>query len=307
MVVAEAHRTLVKSPPELWSELSDPAALARHLGELGEIRIVRTRPEESVEWEAHDTRGTVELTPSGWGTKVTLSVRIENRAGESTQATPPAQAPADRPPARVPVASPEAPGRAGSGPPAQGQRAAPAPAAAPQTPERSAPLHGPQPHAEVPGAPEPDRPDDSRVPAGGPLAAFFARLRAGGWAAAWRRSRSHGQAAREDEISALAQTPPVRQEDPDEASASEPAADADAATGPLATHAHAAPAPIECAAEPVPATPTHPAPAESVAPRSAVAEASGEDPARRAAQTAALLCGVLDRLGEAHHRPFSRS
>ena len=42
MISSEVQRTLVKSPPELWAELSDPAALARHLGELGEIRIVRT-------------------------------------------------------------------------------------------------------------------------------------------------------------------------------------------------------------------------------------------------------------------------
>ena len=48
----EAKRTLVKSPPELWAELSDMAALARHLGEFGEIRITRTEPESVVEWEA---------------------------------------------------------------------------------------------------------------------------------------------------------------------------------------------------------------------------------------------------------------
>ena len=34
-----AQRTLVKSPPELWAEVSDPGALTRHLGDLGEIRI----------------------------------------------------------------------------------------------------------------------------------------------------------------------------------------------------------------------------------------------------------------------------
>ena len=52
MVSSEVQRTLVKSPPELWAELSDPDALARHLGELGEIRITRVEPEENVEWEA---------------------------------------------------------------------------------------------------------------------------------------------------------------------------------------------------------------------------------------------------------------
>ena len=72
MISSEVQRTLVKSPPELWAELSDPAALARHLGELGEIRITRTEPEKAVEWEAADTTGKVLLKPSGWGTKVTL-------------------------------------------------------------------------------------------------------------------------------------------------------------------------------------------------------------------------------------------
>jgi hypothetical protein len=72
MISSEVQRTLVKSPPELWAELSDPAALARHLGEFGEIRITRTEPEKLVEWEATDTSGKVLLKPSGWGTKVTL-------------------------------------------------------------------------------------------------------------------------------------------------------------------------------------------------------------------------------------------
>jgi len=34
MISSEVQRTLVKSPPELWAELSDPDALARHLGDL---------------------------------------------------------------------------------------------------------------------------------------------------------------------------------------------------------------------------------------------------------------------------------
>src|SRR5262245_54265389 len=68
----EAKRTLVKSPPELWAELSDVAALARHLGEFGEIRITRTEPESVVEWEGDLASGSVRIEPSGWGTKVTL-------------------------------------------------------------------------------------------------------------------------------------------------------------------------------------------------------------------------------------------
>ena len=43
----------------------------------GEIRIVRVEPEKTVEWEAENTTGTVSIQPSGWGTKVTLSVTRE--------------------------------------------------------------------------------------------------------------------------------------------------------------------------------------------------------------------------------------
>ena len=73
MPPVEAKRTLVKSPPELWAELSDAAALARHLGEFGEIRITRTQPESVVEWEGDLASGSVQIEASGWGTKVTLT------------------------------------------------------------------------------------------------------------------------------------------------------------------------------------------------------------------------------------------
>jgi len=82
MISSEVQRTLVKSPPELWAELSDPDALARHLGELGEIKIIRIEPEKLVEWEAEGTTGTVAIKPSGWGTKVTLTVSRELPAAE---------------------------------------------------------------------------------------------------------------------------------------------------------------------------------------------------------------------------------
>jgi hypothetical protein len=69
----QAKRTLVKSPPEIWAEVSDAGALARHLGEFGEIRITRTQPESLVEWEGEKASGCVRIEPSGWGTKVTLT------------------------------------------------------------------------------------------------------------------------------------------------------------------------------------------------------------------------------------------
>lgn len=85
MPSCEVQRTLVKSPPELWAELSDPASLAKHLGEFGEIRTVRIEPETAVEWEAENVRGVVELKASGWGTKVTLTA-VREHAEEETPA-----------------------------------------------------------------------------------------------------------------------------------------------------------------------------------------------------------------------------
>jgi hypothetical protein len=85
---AEAQRTLVKSPPELWAELSDPASLARHLGDFGEIRIARVQGEQRVEWEAEAASGTVELEPSGWGTRVTLTVVREGPEPVTPEAEP---------------------------------------------------------------------------------------------------------------------------------------------------------------------------------------------------------------------------
>ena len=86
MPALEAKRTLVKSPPEIWAEVSDAGALARHLGEFGEIRITRTQPESVVEWEGDLASGCVRLEPSGWGTKVTLTA--EPAAAEPATPTP---------------------------------------------------------------------------------------------------------------------------------------------------------------------------------------------------------------------------
>jgi hypothetical protein len=73
MEQSTAQRRLVKSPPELWAELSSEDTLRRHLAEFGEIRITRTDPETTVAWEGDRASGTVELAPSGWGTKVVLT------------------------------------------------------------------------------------------------------------------------------------------------------------------------------------------------------------------------------------------
>ena len=89
MSEVQANRTLVKSPPELWAELSDPESLARHLGEFGEIRITRTEPETAVAWEGELVRGTVTIAASGWGTEVSLSARITIPEPEPAPVPPP--------------------------------------------------------------------------------------------------------------------------------------------------------------------------------------------------------------------------
>ncbi len=77
MISSEVQRTLVKSPPELWSELSDPRRSPATSGRWARSSITRTEPEQLVEWEARGVKGKVEISPSGWGTRVRLSVARE--------------------------------------------------------------------------------------------------------------------------------------------------------------------------------------------------------------------------------------
>ena len=81
-----AKRTLVKSPPELWEELSEVERLAKHLGAFGEITITKLEPEHTVAWEGEHASGTVSIEPSGWGTKVTLRAELPSRAGAGARA-----------------------------------------------------------------------------------------------------------------------------------------------------------------------------------------------------------------------------
>jgi len=157
-----AHRRLVKSPPELWAEVSSEDALGRHLAPFGEIRITRVEPETTVAWEGDRASGTVKLEPAGWGTRVILTA---TPVQEST-ALPPPQPVRSAPP-RQPVQSSTPPPRPAVAPaPAPKQRrrrgffarlfrrrpahAAPA-AATPAQPEPGPPAPGP-----VPTPPEPD-------------------------------------------------------------------------------------------------------------------------------------------------------
>jgi hypothetical protein len=134
----QAQRTLVKSPPELWAEISDAGTLARRLGEFGDIRITRLEPETTVAWEGIRARGTVELEASGWGTKVTITASAVAEEAPTTAPSPaveeePEPAVAEEPEAvaEEPEAVAEEPERTGSVPP-PGFDEAPAVVAAPR-------------------------------------------------------------------------------------------------------------------------------------------------------------------------------
>lgn len=88
-----AKRTLVKSGPELWAEVSDPDALGAHFAAFGEIRITRVADASLVEWEGERAGGRLALEPSGFGTRVELTARI----AENELPPPPAPAPPPAP------------------------------------------------------------------------------------------------------------------------------------------------------------------------------------------------------------------
>lgn len=78
MAEVEVSRTLVKSPPELWSDLE-----GERLSEaMGAVTVRATDPERALTWEADGARGTAVLEPSGWGTKVTLTAEVEDAAAK---------------------------------------------------------------------------------------------------------------------------------------------------------------------------------------------------------------------------------
>ena len=79
MSAHSAERRLVKSSPELWAEVSDQESLGRRLHAFGEIRITGTDPETTVAWEGDEVSGTVAIASAGWGTKVTLTVEVQDR------------------------------------------------------------------------------------------------------------------------------------------------------------------------------------------------------------------------------------
>ena len=79
MRTVEVSRTLVKSPPELWSELQGDR-LREAVGP--EASITRSEDERLLAWECEDARGTACLEPSGWGTKVIFRAEVQEEVRE---------------------------------------------------------------------------------------------------------------------------------------------------------------------------------------------------------------------------------
>ncbi|HTR73407.1 MAG TPA: hypothetical protein VMG80_07405 [Solirubrobacteraceae bacterium] len=294
-VSTEVRRTLVKSPPELWSELSDPLSLAKHLGELGEIRIVRTDPEKVVDWEATTVdgavaTGTVQIEPSGWGTKVTLSVTRTTPASADPEPGPemavePEPEPITEPePEPEPVAEPEPEPITEPEPEPEPEPIAEAVATVEVAATTEAvPNSDPELTAEPRLEPivEPG-PEPALEPEPEPRPGFFARL----FSRRKRRTPIEPEPVAEPEPPKSIEELAPEDAAPEEPSAEqptpeEPSAEASAPEKPGAEQ----PDPDEPAAEP---------------------DIAGELAALEE-QTTAVLTGVLDRLGAAHHRPFSRA
>lgn len=262
----QAQRTLVKSPPELWAEISDVDALAKHLGEFGEIRITRLEPETTVVWEGDRASGTVRLEPSGWGTKVTLT---------ATPVDEPVAA-ADREAVEEPANAPEA------AEPDLGPAAAPAPEPVAVAVANAEPIAVAEPEKPVTVAQaEPEQPVTAAQaepvaaaePAPAPKRGFFARLfgrRAKAAPVVEPRTEEQVPVAEIPAPIPPAPTPEPPRPEPDPV-----------------------PPPTPDPAPPVPAPEPEPVPEPQIA-------ALDED------TVIGVLTGVLDDLGSAHHRPFSR-
>ncbi|MEA2221912.1 MAG: hypothetical protein QOH83_288 [Solirubrobacteraceae bacterium] len=275
MEQSTAERRLVKSPPELWAEVSCEDTLGRRLAQFGEIRITRLEPETTVAWEGERASGTVELAPAGWGTKVVLTALPARRppAPEPTTAPVPAVRPPE--PAPMPTASavrppePE-PARAGERTPEPAPVAlepAPAPVAAAPRPEPAA-VQPPEPRPEEPATPP--APQERK-------SGFFARL--------FRRPP--------------AELAPVAYRFPPQPNPVQAPVAVAAATSPTPPPAAPEPSPPALGPEP---TPPEPDPAPTLRTPAVPPADAGLDTER----TVAILTEVLDDLGAAHHRPYSR-
>ena len=280
-----AKRTLVKSPPELWEELSEVERLAKHLGAFGDIKITKLEPEHTVAWEGEHASGTVSIEPSGWGTKVTLHAELpDDREPEPDPiAAEPDPAPAAAALYREPVAT----------------EAEPEPVAAAREPEAVEREPEPEPLAvEL----EPVIVEPVSLPRSDPEPKRRGFL---GWLFRARTGRAPGARAQvevEPERPVVTECDPVVTEA--EPLVTEPesvvAESESVVTNPEPEPVAVDPEPVAGEPEPLAVEPEP----EAVEPEpDAEVAAASLDPAR----ARLVLDEALDALGAAHHRPFSRS
>jgi hypothetical protein len=326
MVRSEAQRTLVKSPPELWAEISDPEALARHLGDFGEIRITRVQPEQKIEWEAAEASGSVVIKPSGWGTKVKLTVErelaaVERQAETTTQAEDGAEI--DRDTEGDPGVEMQAEFEDETNAEAEPEvEPGPEPGTEAEAQRPIAPVDEPLADLDLQTAPaendsaieaetyDEPAPDAESRPRRGFLARLFGR----------RRARTSESRSAPPELQSTEPPQPRGREMCEQPQSEQPASrqtpPADQADAPLADGQDGQTQPAQ-AAEPEREPEDVAAPSLDAEPAGLAvgADADGERIAAEleaaeavaAEQVTAVLTGVLDSLGAAHHRPFSRA
>jgi hypothetical protein len=73
--MVELERRLVKSPPEVWEELSSATGLSRW---LGEVRVRTVDPPRRLEWDAPGASGVINLESLGWGTRVRIRAQTNH-------------------------------------------------------------------------------------------------------------------------------------------------------------------------------------------------------------------------------------
>jgi len=78
MPSVEVSRTLVKSPPELWAELTAECLEKA----VGQVTVEEAEPERVLAWRADGASGTARIEPAGWGTKLTLTAEVEEQVAE---------------------------------------------------------------------------------------------------------------------------------------------------------------------------------------------------------------------------------
>ena len=310
MSESKASRTLLKSPPELWSEVSTATSLQRHMDQFGEIRITKLEPETAVAWEGEHARGTITLEVSGWGTRVSLTAEAVSTGAADEPPPEEADQPDNEPVDRV---EPE-----------------PAALAEPAAVVEPAALVEPEPRGERVG-PEPaenlDPPRETEVETPDPTIslerdALHASMQKPRWAQRVARALRRWFTAAPEEgadsiIRPAAPAPapapptsflaaPAPEPDPPTAAASTP--EPDPPTAAASTPEPDPPTAAGSTPEPAPVVPEPERPAIPPSPILAPAAKPAQEPSSQLDDApAAALDATLESLGQAHHRPFSRA